>query len=87
MSKWIELEMLLRTIIENKLDSNEYYRVVNSKILRNLGLLENQELSEFEHLRRIRNNLAHGIEIPEPEYINSAGSSIEKLIETLKKYN
>lgn len=86
MSKWIELEMLLRTIIDNQLDSVKDYRVVNSKILRNIGLLQNQELSEFDHLRRIRNNLAHGIEIPEPEYINSAGTAIQELIETLKKY-
>ncbi len=87
MSKWIELEMLLRVIIDNQLNSNENYRVVNSKILRSLGLLGNEELSEFDHLRRIRNNLVHGIEIPESEYINSAGIAIEKLIETVKKYN
>ena len=84
MSKWIELEILLRTFIENKLDSDEHYRVVNSKILRELGLLDSQELSEFDRLRRIRNNLAHGIEIPEPKHLTSAGIAIEKLTETLK---
>lgn len=86
MSKWIELEMLLRTIIQSKMGSNEKYSVVNSKILRKLELLENQEISEFDQLRRMRNELAHGIEIPSSSYINNAGNEIEKLIKTLNKY-
>jgi len=84
MSAWIDFEVLLRNTIKKISPAFDEYKT-RKKDLLNLQIFTEEQASEYEYLRRVRNNLVHGIEIPDSDYINSASNDIEALSEILKK--
>lgn len=57
---------------------------VSSRLLSRLGVIEETLLKDFERVRRIRNEVTHGLQMPSPEDLRDAGDRIQKIMEQLK---
>jgi ppGpp synthetase/RelA/SpoT-type nucleotidyltranferase len=75
LSQWISFE---RTIRERVRGSN-FSTVPTVRLLSRLGDLDAREREEVEWIRRIRNNVVHGIEIPDPASLREAGARIQAI--------
>jgi ppGpp synthetase/RelA/SpoT-type nucleotidyltranferase len=84
MSTWINFEVLLRNTIKKINPNYDEYKMRKRELL-NLQVFTEKQAGDYEYLRRVRNNLVHGIEIPDTDYINSASNAIEVLSEVLVK--
>jgi len=86
-SKWITLETTLKKEMKINFpeDYNKRIRLMpfSGKILREYNLLDEQEYRQFENLRRFRNMLVHGIEMPDE---SSFFTAIEMLDNLVTKY-
>lgn len=83
MSLWIEYEKLVRTYAEEKGVSGS--GVPSMRLLR---LVENVpgELTEgTERIRRFRNQLVHGIEVPDAEFIRLQAAELRLVIDKLRE--
>lgn len=82
MAKWIQLEVLLREKSERTLEDRHSRKQISflywtRKLPKRYGAL-------FDQLRRIRNNLVHGVEIPDASYLRSSTEDIETIIEAVR---
>jgi ppGpp synthetase/RelA/SpoT-type nucleotidyltranferase len=76
---WIVFERALREIIrQNDLRPKSKYFVPDIEVLQNQQILSNAELFMLKDLKKVRNNLVHGIEIP-------SESQLKKYFNVLKK--
>jgi ppGpp synthetase/RelA/SpoT-type nucleotidyltranferase len=86
MAKWIELEALLRGSVPAKRPHGVV--VPFGKDLARLGLLDESMAFEFDRLRRMRNNLVHGIEAPASDELEDAVRRIDAILaEILRRLN
>jgi len=84
MANWIELEKLLRQYVKAKRPNGVI--IPFGRDLLGLGLLDADMASEFDRLRRLRNNLVHGIEIPAADELEDAARRIDAIrIEILRR--
>ena len=74
MTRWISLEALLRRVVPP--DGRGRPLVVNMELLRKLSLLDQDMRIQLDRLRRMRNNLVHGIEIPSVADLTEAAQRI-----------
>ncbi len=83
LARWIELERLLRTQAG---ESGPGRPILPTGLaLQRLGMMNDPEaLAEFERIRRLRNNLVHGIEVPHPADLREAGASLQRLYNRLR---
>lgn len=82
MALWIEFEKTLRLVAANKGVTG-----LGVSPLRLLHLVEGSDPRVFasaDRLRRFRNNLVHGIEVPDAEAIDSASTELQTLLLELK---
>lgn len=84
MAKWIELEALLRKIAPQKRNSGPP-AIPSGQQLRRLELLSENMAHEFDRLRRMRNNLVHGIEAPEPADLEDATRLVDAILRQLRR--
>lgn len=83
-SKWITLERTLKK--EMKSNSSDDYNKTNrlmaftGKLLFENNIIEEQDFRQFEYLRRFRNMLVHGIEMPDESAFLTAIEMIEVLL-------
>jgi ppGpp synthetase/RelA/SpoT-type nucleotidyltranferase/uncharacterized protein YutE (UPF0331/DUF86 family) len=84
LSKWIAFERLIREIAARK---SEGRRVgfPTTIVLQQLQLFDAETLWEIDRIRRLRNNLVHGIEIPDATEINEAGRRLEAILKRVEK--
>jgi len=79
LSAWTAFERRLRPMV-----SSEGKGVIpTGRMLERLGLFEPEIRSEVERIRRLRNNLVHGVETPDPADIREAADRLRKIIELL----
>jgi len=84
MARWISLEALLREVVP---PDGRRALVVNIDLLNKLGLLDKDTLVQLDRLRRMRNNLVHGIEIPPVADLAEAAQRIEEIRnEIIRRY-
>jgi hypothetical protein len=83
-SKWIIFEGILKELIQRGDPKASRYGIPSGNMLANLAIFDDEALSEVERLRRIRNNLVHGVEVPDQEFLRQAGRSLELLIDRLR---
>jgi len=76
---WIILEKAHRHLGQKKTLSNKKTFIIDIPTLKEMGTLSNEEVNELEQLRRIRNNILHGIEAPPEEYLRKSFQSLKKL--------
>jgi ppGpp synthetase/RelA/SpoT-type nucleotidyltranferase len=83
LSKWIELERLIRQIVLER--TGEQTSVLpTTRLLQQIEVLNPSARAEIESIRRIRNNLVHGVEIPDPAYIRDAAERLEHILKELR---
>lgn len=82
MTKWIQLEMLLRKRGKTA-QSSKQNKTLWSAIF-GAQSLSQENAARLDQLRHIRNNLVHGVEIPEPPYLRAAAKNIESLLDVLR---
>jgi ppGpp synthetase/RelA/SpoT-type nucleotidyltranferase len=92
-SKWILLETTLtkeiKKIETSNLNEGTLRRTrpfsYNLILVKEHNLLNEQEYRQFEYLRRFRNNLIHGIEMPDESSFSTAIDMIESLVSKFVK--
>lgn len=81
MTKWIRLEVQLRTKGGETVKGRR--NIPLGRALHEIGTLSERDATLFEELKRIRNNLVHGIEIPNAAYLLAAADDIDTIIRTI----
>ena len=79
--KWIELEKILKN---NDMTTSYKDRFIRLKSLVDVGALSTDEYDKVFKIRSVRNNLVHGIEIPDSDYLDWCTKEIEELTQSLK---
>jgi hypothetical protein len=83
LAKWIELEALLRQKVPAKRPNG--VAIPFGRDLVRQGLLDEDMAFEFDRLRRVRNNLVHGIETPAPEELEDAVRRIDHILTEIRR--
>ena len=84
-TKWIQLEVLLREKGKKSLEGK--HSMTPSNVLYWIRKLPERDGTLLDQLRRIRNNLVHGVEIPEVSYLRSAAKDIKTIIAAVRAEN
>jgi ppGpp synthetase/RelA/SpoT-type nucleotidyltranferase len=79
LSEWMRFERLVRESTRSRGISDSHAFVPTSRTLEKLGIFNPSIRSEIERIRRMRNNLVHGIEIPNPADIRDAGERLKAI--------
>jgi hypothetical protein len=82
LAQWINFERAVREIANRATGPTSERRpwVLSSRLLYSLGLLDDDGRREVEWIRRVRNNLVHGVEIPAPSDLREAGARLQALV-------
>lgn len=84
LTRWIELERLIRQIVFQR--TGEHRAVLpTSRMLESLQISNARTRTEIEAIRRLRNNLVHGIQIPDELALTEAASRLESILEELRR--
>jgi ppGpp synthetase/RelA/SpoT-type nucleotidyltranferase len=84
LTRWIELERLIRQIVFQR--TGEHRAVLpTNRMLERSQISNVRTRTEIEAIRRLRNNLVHGIEIPDQLAITEAASRLESILEELRQ--
>ena len=78
LSEWIHLERLTRGL--TPVDSEKRIMMPSGAVLSRLWLISPEDRRDFERIRRLRNNLVHGIEVPDPADLRDAANRLHELI-------
>ncbi len=82
--RWIELEQLIRQIIFER--TGEHRPVIpTSQTLQRLEVADARTRSHIEALRRLRNHLVHGFEVPDTAIILESAERLEPVLEELRR--
>jgi len=82
LTSWIEFERELRRRAQAKFPGAEFI-VPTGRLLQNLQILDPHTLAQTERIRRFRNMLVHGIEIPSAADIDDANQSLQSILAML----
>jgi ppGpp synthetase/RelA/SpoT-type nucleotidyltranferase len=82
--KWIKVEQLIREIILERRGSEFRFVLPTAKTLQSLEVTDAATRDEIERIRRLRNNLVHGIEVPSAQDLVDAAERLEPVIEELQ---
>jgi ppGpp synthetase/RelA/SpoT-type nucleotidyltranferase len=85
LAQWISFERFLRELgRERNLDSRGT-AIPSPRALRMLEVFDANRLNEIEQIRRLRNNLVHGIEVPDADLIKGSGLMLAEILSELAK--
>lgn len=79
MTRWIELESLLRTLLEPA------SRLPTRRQLERISFIGPDLAAEIDRLRSIRNNLVHGRETPSADYLAEAADRLQAIYAEIRK--
>lgn len=84
LTQWIRFERLIRMLGPEP----ESHRpvILNRRTMEQLAFLSPDMIIELDRLRRIRNELVHGIEVYSPGYLNAAAKHLEALIAQIEEH-
>lgn len=85
LAQWITLERFLRELTTFRHADPRGPAIPSPNVLRRLEVFSAEELAEVEHIRRVRNFLVHGVEVPDAEYVEQIAHSLEVLISRLAR--
>jgi hypothetical protein len=85
LQKWIILERFDRAL-NRKTAPGRRIGLVSRNLLRELGVPEHLQL-QFEVLRRVRNEMVHGVNIPEEGLLIAADAELGELLDALEANN
>lgn len=84
LAKWIELERMTRDIVLER-TGERTLMLPTDRTLQRLEVSNNRTRAEIESIRRLRNNLVHGIEVPDAAALREAGQRLEAIIPELQR--
>ncbi len=84
LTRWIELERLIRQIVFQRTGEHRA-ALPTSRMLESLQISNARTRTEIEAIRRLRNNLVHGIQIPDELALTEAASRLESILEELRR--
>lgn len=79
LKEWMRLECIARKLSQTNRPSN-----IRDILFTLSEKLDPTTMIELEHMRRIRNNLVHGIEIPDPAFLCDMAESLKLILEQIK---
>lgn len=83
LTRWVRLERLIRELLP---DINPRKAVMpTNRALLTLEVLDPEMRFELEHLRRVRNLLVHGVEVPSPSQLREAGRRLDVLVSEIER--
>jgi ppGpp synthetase/RelA/SpoT-type nucleotidyltranferase len=85
LAKWIEVEQLVRQIILERRGSQFRFVLPTAKTLQSLEVTDAATRAEIERIRRLRNNLVHGIEVPSAQDLVDAAERLDSVIAELQR--
>jgi hypothetical protein len=85
MTAWIDLERFIREHAPPT--TQERNRLPTVRILERMSELEPSRRQDFERVRRMRNNVVHGVEMPAPPDLLAAAQFIRELIASIRDDN
>ena len=84
LSKWITLEGILRERFTRE-NGEKPTAIANIRRLYSAANLDKEMQWEIDHIRRIRNNLVHGIEIPDMDEIQGTTAQLDTILKRISK--
>lgn len=78
---WISFEERLRDLVNSRMQRS-YRGMPPVSAITESQLFSGATLETIDYLRKFRNNLIHGIEIPEPDFINRMTERLEELLKS-----
>jgi hypothetical protein len=78
LAAWVDLERLVRERTSAEV-SQRGPVMPTSRVLASIARLDKEAMMQFERLRRVRNNLVHGIEIPDPRDLREAAQQLHAI--------
>jgi ppGpp synthetase/RelA/SpoT-type nucleotidyltranferase len=84
LAKWIMVEQLVREITYQRRGERSV-ALPTSKVLQSLEISDAATRAEIERIRRLRNNLVHGIEVPGPADLLYAAERLDDVIVELQR--
>jgi ppGpp synthetase/RelA/SpoT-type nucleotidyltranferase len=85
LSNWIAIERLIRDVAYISGIGDRSGMIPSGRILARLDILSEQDRYEFERLRKIRNNLVHGVEVPSPNIMFEAAHDLNRLLQHMSE--
>lgn len=83
MSLWIEYEKMIRAYVKGK--SATEIGVPSMRLLRFVDNVPDELIEATERIRRFRNQLVHGIEVPDTEFIQLQTAELRLVIDKLRE--
>jgi len=80
LSAWMDFERLIREASQNRGLSDTKTFIPSGRALEKLGVLDQPTRVDVDRIRRIRNNLVHGIEVPNPADLRDAAERLRAII-------
>jgi ppGpp synthetase/RelA/SpoT-type nucleotidyltranferase len=84
LSLWIDFERQIRRFTQGT-QRPKPWLVPTTKVIEQLDLLDARSISEIERIRRFRNNLVHGVDIPSAADIEAASNVLDSILADLKQ--
>lgn len=78
---WVILEKAGKEFLTVEEIKSRKYLIPNLSILKDKKILSTQEFNELQSLRKVRNNLLHGLEAPSENYLMDSYKLLHKLTE------
>jgi ppGpp synthetase/RelA/SpoT-type nucleotidyltranferase len=82
LSQWIRFERLMREAAQSRGLSESRTFVPSGRLLEKLGAFDPVTRADIDRIRRMRNNLVHGIEVPDPADLLEAAERLRTIVET-----
>jgi ppGpp synthetase/RelA/SpoT-type nucleotidyltranferase len=83
LSEWVRFERLLRESARIRQLTEGRTFVSSGRLIEKLGIFDPATRNEIERIRRMRNNLVHGIEVPDAADLRDAGERLHGIVEVL----
>ena len=85
LAKWIKVEQLVRQIILERGGGPSRLVLPTARTLQALEISDAAARAEMERIRRLRNNLVHGIEVPSTQDLFDAAERLDAVIAELEQ--
>ena len=85
LARWIAFERVVREKVARRAGESLSTSVPMFRVLDAFGVLDKETRREVEFLRRIRNNVVHGVEIPDATGLRQAGEQLQSITERISR--
>jgi ppGpp synthetase/RelA/SpoT-type nucleotidyltranferase len=84
LSKWITFERIIREVSQSK-SKHPRLMLMTPRNIEQLGVISKKHIYEVDRIRHLRNNLVHGVEIPDARDIKEATKRLGEIVDVVLK--